>query len=368
MLYIAGFSISLFISALLINKNQKTKADFYLMSWMLAMALHLLLYYLNFSSDPFRFPYLLGLEIPYPLLHGPLLYLYVAAITNQLPKQRWLVALHFAPLIIGYLYLIPFFTSSIREKIAFYNNGFEGFEGFMQFGLVLISISGVFYLIWSIVLLLRNKKNIRNTFSDLEKVNLNWLQFLIYGFAIIWSIVIFINKDEYIFAGVTVFVILIGYLGVQQQTIFHYKEHTIKPSTDPFDDLSEEKKKYQKSGLSEQLSEEVHARLIHLFEKEYYYRKNEFSIQELATTLEILPNYLSQIINEREGKSFYEFVNSYRLDAFKQLIKENKQEKFTLLALAYECGFNSKSSFNRYFKKQTGQTPSDFVRKLNQKN
>lgn len=335
---------------------------------MLTMAMHLLLYYLNFNNDLFGFPCLLILEIPYPLIHGPILYLYVAAITDQLPQKKWLVTLHFIPIAVGYLYLIPILFSSPLEKITFYKNGFFGYEEFMTLGLLLIAISGIFYIIWSILLLIRHKKNINNEFSDLENVSLSWLQFLIYGFGFVWSIVIFTNTDEYIFAGVTLFVILIGYLGLQQQTIFPNQDHAYELTPKSRHDLIDQKKKYEKSGLSERQAVEVHKQLIHLFENEHYYKNNEFSIQELSAELEILPNYLSQIINEREDKSFYEFVNTYRLKAFKQMVKENKQEQYTLLAIAFECGFNSKSSFNRYFKKQTGQTPSEYVKHLTQEN
>ena len=364
MLYISGISISLFISALLINKKQKSRADILLMVWMMAMAIHLFIYYINFSSTPYQIPHLLGLEIPYPLMHGPLLYLYVASITNQLPKHNWIHILHFVPVSIGYLYLISFFSSPASQKIAFYQNGYKDYEGFMQFGLLLIFLSGLVYLVWSIILLIRHKKNIQHEFSDLESVNLNWLQFLILGFAIIWSIVIFINKDEYIFTGVTVFVILTGYLGVQQRTIFDNRDLSVKPSVESRDYTVDGKKKYENSGLSEQLADKIHERLLHLFEKEYYYKRNKFSIQELASELDIHPNYLSQIINEKEGKSFYDFVNAFRLEAFKEMVENQEHKQLTLLALAYECGFNSKSSFNRYFKKQTGQTPSEFVKSL----
>lgn len=328
------------------------------------MAFHVLLYYLNFSSEPFQIPHLLGLEIPYPLVHGPLLYLYVAEITNQLPKQNWKHFLHFVPLSIGYLFLIPFFFLSALQKIAFYQNGFEGYERFMQFGLLLISLSGVVYLIWSVVLLIKHKKNIEHKFSDLESINLNWLQFIIIGFAIIWGIVITINKDEYIFAGVALFVILIGYLGLQQKAIFQNVHFVTKSPSESVDNNTTEKPKYEKSGLNKQLAEKTHKRLLHLFQNEHYYTRSQFSIQELAAELEIQPNYLSQIINQREGQNFYDFVNTYRLEAFKKMVEKGRHNQLTLLALAYECGFNSKSSFNRYFKNQMGQTPSEFVKSL----
>jgi AraC-like DNA-binding protein len=69
---------------------------------------------------------------------------------------------------------------------------------------------------------------------------------------------------------------------------------------------------------------------------------------------------ISQIINQKENKNFYDFVNTYRFEEFKRLISLQKNQQYTLLSLAYDCGFSSKSSFNRYFKKATGQTPSEY--------
>ena len=94
--------------------------------------------------------------------------------------------------------------------------------------------------------------------------------------------------------------------------------------------------------------------------EEELFKNNELLINDLAAKLDIHPNYLSQVINEKEGKNFYEFVNSYRLKEFKRLIALPEYKRFTLLSVAFECGFNSKSSFNRYFKKETGQTPSQY--------
>jgi AraC-like DNA-binding protein len=74
------------------------------------------------------------------------------------------------------------------------------------------------------------------------------------------------------------------------------------------------------------------------------------------------PNYLSQVINEKEGKIFYDYINTIRIEEFKRLAVLPESRKYTLLALAEQCGFNSKSSFNRYFKKVTGQSPSEFMK------
>lgn len=364
MIYIAGISIALFISALLLNKKNKSRSDIFLFIWMLFLAAHLFLYYINFTRFLYQMPHLLGIEIPLPLIHGVLLYFYVSAVTNQFPRRRWLAVLHVLPISIGYLYLIPFFLSSPEEKVEVFNNGFLGYEGFMTYGLILIFISGIVYVLWSSILLRKHKRNIRNQFSDIEEVNLRWLQFLTYGLGVVWSIVIFTNNDVYIFSGVTVFVVLIGFFGVQQRTIFEdRKQVVVSPEGKP-PEVLDDRKKYARSGLTDQLAQDIYVKLMHLIVDEAYYKKNELSLNELATELAIHPNYLSQIINEREEKSFYDFVNTFRVEEFKRLVKDPKNKQFTLLALAFDCGFNSKSSFNRYLKKNTGQTPSQFAKSV----
>ena len=220
MIYIAGISISLFISALILSKKSKSRSDIILFIWMLVLAFHLFLYHVNFTGAFYRMPHLLGIEIPLPLIHGVLLYFYLSSITNQFPKKAWIAALHLLPISMGYLYLIPYFQFSSAEKIEFFNNGFVGYQTFMHSGLLLICVSGIVYVMWCSILLHKHKRNIRNQFSDIEEVSLGWLQFLTYGLGIIWSIVIFTNNDAYIFFGVSVFVILIGFFGIQQRTIF----------------------------------------------------------------------------------------------------------------------------------------------------
>jgi len=98
-------------------------------------------------------------------------------------------------------------------------------------------------------------------------------------------------------------------------------------------------------------------------EKKLFLDEN-ISLPQLAEMLDILPNYLSQVINERFQKNFYDFINSYRVEEFKRVVALGKNKNKTFFGLALDCGFNSKASFNSSFKKLSGITPSEFVKSL----
>jgi AraC-like DNA-binding protein len=316
------------------------------------ISVHLFLFYIWFTEDIFRFPFLLGVGQPLPLLHGVLLYFYVGSVTKQLPEKRYLLLFHFLPVVLIYSYLVTFFILPADQKIEVYRNQGAGYEWYNIIRSYAIAFSGIFYVVWSAVLLRRHKNNIRDQYSDLEKVDLHWLRILTLGMGGIWFLVVVIGRDILIFTGVVIFVFLIGFFGVRQAEIF---------AQSPLPPEGEEiRKKYPKSGLSEEVSGELHRELKRLMTEDALYKKRDLSINDLASKLGVHPNYLSQTINQKEKKNYYDFVNTYRIEEFKRLIERQKNQQFTLLSLAYECGFSSKTSFNRYFKKATGQTPSQY--------
>ena len=108
MFYIAGISLAVFIEFLLVSKKNKSLPDRILTIWMALVAVQLLLFYLYFSEGIYGVPFLLGIERPLPVLHGVLLYLYVSFLTDQAPKNKQILVLHFIPAGLMYLFLIPF--------------------------------------------------------------------------------------------------------------------------------------------------------------------------------------------------------------------------------------------------------------------
>lgn len=358
MIFFAGITIGFFISALLLVKKNKTKSDYTLLLWMLLNTIQLLFYYLMSSEIIYEYPHLLGVQLPFPLLQGVLLFYYVSSLTKQVPTFKIPLWGHLLPLLITYAYLIPFFCLPAAQKIDVFQQNGKGYEIFQFILLLTVMLSGLAYVIGSSILLNQHKESIRNQFSDIEAINLRWLQFLTYGLGIIWILVIVSQNDTLIYEGVSVFVILIGFLGIQQKDIFNNDKNK-GPLTK---EVPVTKEKYTKSGLSSELADQLYEQLTHLMTQKTFYKNNDLSLSDLATELDTHQNYLSQIINEKEGKSFYDYVNTFRVEEFKRLIGLPAQQQFTLMATAYECGFNSKSSFNRYFKKITGQTPSQYVK------
>jgi AraC-like DNA-binding protein len=86
------------------------------------------------------------------------------------------------------------------------------------------------------------------------------------------------------------------------------------------------------------------------------------SLRSLAEQIGLHPNQLSWLLNESLGKNFSEFINHYRVETFKVLAGDPANSHLTLSGLAYESGFNSKTVFNTFFKRETGLTPGQYLK------
>ncbi len=104
-------------------------------------------------------------------------------------------------------------------------------------------------------------------------------------------------------------------------------------------------------------------KLMDFIEKEKPFLDAQLSLRNLAKSLQLHPNKLSYLINEKTGMNFNEFINQFRLTHFKEIACDVKNAHITILGLAYESGFNSKTVFNAYFKKAEGTTPGNWIKK-----
>jgi AraC-like DNA-binding protein len=339
---------------------------------LIILGLHLLAFYYVQTYQLNEFPTLAGLGMPLPLLHGPFLYLYTYQQTSARPFNKRQL-LHFVPFILSYILFSKYFMLTYDQKIEVFQNQGKGFELQSMINLYAIYLSGITYVVLSLLRLFKYRRNMVQQFSNTEKINFNWLLYLICWMVIIWTVVMVMQDDKLIYSAASLFVLWIGYFGIKQVQVFTHPPVVI-PVPDKNDEvlivnedsvLQEEipgTTKYQKSTLSDEESEEIHTRLKNLMIEEKPYTDPDLTLDELAARLDVHPNYLSQVINSRENKSFYDLINEKRVDAFVRKISDPSNQQFTLLALALECGFNSKASFNRNFKKYTGYTPSEYMK------
>lgn len=374
MLYLVGIVLTFFLALLLAGKKGKTTADRILAAWLMVIGVHLLAYYAFATGKNLELPHLLGFELPLPLLHGPFLYLYTRSVTGHTIRQGWW---HFLPFLLMYVVFTEFFQLSPQEKIKVYEMKGLGFETVHRLNVWLIILSGIVYFSLSLFQLHRHNRNLPNQFSSTDKINLAWLRYLTFGIGFIWLSVMFGNETT-TFALAVGLVIFIGYFGINQVGIFTRQPAEApsgKESPDPLPTAAvpsvespEEipaKEKYQKSGLSAEAAEKIHRELRQVMETQKLFTNPELTLAELADVLQVHPNNLSQVINTCEQKSFYDYINLQRVDEFKRLANLPESQRFTLLGLAHNCGFNSKTSFNRNFKNATGLSPSDYLKQAN---
>lgn len=360
--YIIGVFLSLFISLLLFTKKGKSLPDKILAVWMLVISVQLLNFYIYSLGYWEVYPHFVGIATPVPFLHGALLYLYVLYSLRKEKHLQKIDYLHFLPVVLSYLYMFKFFFFySAEEKHLVDTGELDVFQTFSNILLIGFAVSFIVYPILSYKLLNKHLKIVDANFSNNEGISLEWLRNIILclgGLFLVTLIILglkfligfeFPFQADNIFYGLAVLLIIVfGYYGLRQQNIFSPQmETTITKS------------EYEKSGLKTPLAQQYHIRLLEKMSTDKPYLDEKLTLSKLAAMLDISSNHLSQVINQYENVNFHDFVNKYRVDEFKAQAKKNPH--FNILALALESGFNSKSSFNSIFKKQTGQTPTQYL-------
>ena len=355
-----GLSIALFLLLLTLVKRNKANSDYTLAAWMAFMVIHLVFFLLDYTRTSDLYPHLLGIVLPLPILHGLFLYTYTLQTTsNRLPGGKYFF-LHLIPFFLLVVLAIPFYLLSAGEKLQVYLNQGKGYEWYSAIQMALFVIVGFGYSIASVVQIRRHRRNLLHVFSNHEKKKLAWLESMSYALACICLLALMFD-DQIIFSGVVIFILFIGVFGINQTPVFltplgeegpSIPDHITAPHENP--------EKYQKSGLQD---DDVLQRLdfIERFMAEHKpYKNPDLTLDDLATLVKIPSYQLSQVINSSAGKTFYHYVNSYRIKEFLSLASAPGSNRFTYLGLAYDCGFQSKTTFNKYFKIETGKTPSEY--------
>ena len=162
--------------------------------------------------------------------------------------------------------------------------------------------------------------------------------------------------DYLFYLTLVIFIFLLGYWGYQQVEIFSF--HNALEMNNGKENNKTLTISDETIRLFKQKSHEI--KQIMIVSKPYLNPK--LTIHDLAHEIEVQPHQLSKIINKEFHSNFFEFVNSYRVEEFKKKVGSGEFKNLTILGIALECGFNSKSSFNRIFKESTGITPGDYLR------
>jgi AraC-like DNA-binding protein len=233
----------------------------------------------------------------------------------------------------------------------------------------MIALSNIGYAIWGIALINRYQQLLKTYFSKTDTIDLKWLKFVqvsalicyaaISGLYIISSAlgVLSYNAIQVIgYALASGLILVLGFFGLKQGNIFvsvpeKFDMQKALDFPEPMDALKSDEENF------------VH-QLLSYTKNEKPYQNPDLTLAGLSDELKVSPEYLSGILNGRLGLNFFDFVNRYRVEDFKDQCKDPKNKNITLIGLAYNSGFNSKATFNRVFKKMVGCTPSEYLRKI----
>ncbi len=360
-LYI-GISQSFFSGLLISTKKPFTTPNRLMATWLFLICIELTFALLNSRViEMYAFPFV-------AFTYGPLLYLYVKFMTHPEKKFNWLALIHFIP------FFVFFAVSVIFREVPLLKDLRHFFipDRFISLRIVYSTcffLSVTVYSILAFVEIRRHQRYLRDLVSYTSNViTLNWLKIISISFYVAFLILFilgglnmignFIPFDPYfvVFTFITLFTFVYSFYGIKQPVIYG----------DALKINGEEKKepeRYIKSGLKEKQAELYLNKLISFVETEKPYLNRDLSIQDLSVFTGIPRHHITQVLNEKHGKNFFTFINEYRVKEVISRFSDSKNDNFTILAIAFDSGFNSKTTFNSFFKSQTGLTPSEYREK-----
>ncbi|MBB5439568.1 AraC-like DNA-binding protein [Pedobacter sp. AK017] len=320
-------------------------------------------------------------EIPYldPVMGivlsalGPLFYFYVRAMTGErelLKKSRphWLILI---PSVINLIFLM--LTKKAGELHNYYYADTRGETKYTLVNLLLLmgmTAYLLFYLIASIRVLNRHTAGIKASYSNVKRLQLGWLKDLI---VILMVFSCIIAPVTILIADTKVSQLSIAYFSTFIYFIIVYKSLNYSVVFAPLA-LSEDlplasepelplpvTERYQKSALSPaQVEEYGHTIEIFLVSNKLLFDE-DLSLRQMADVLKLSPHVLSEVINRYYNKSFFDLINSFRIEEAKKQLRNINELNITIEGIGYNCGFGSKTTFYRAFKKHTGHTPTGYV-------
>lgn len=395
-LFLLGAAQGVFLALVLAGMKRGNRlANRFLICLLLVFSIGLVSAFLSATYAYRRFPFLIGIDWPLDFLYGPLLYFYVKALTEQsrlLTPGRLLA--HALPAVFFFLYLVPLFLldPATKSEAWFLENSYlKNYSPIVDplLGVMILQIGG--YLVLSLKILKRHAERIRQNFSSLAGINLIWLRNLIIAFSLLLGLFTFFalfsqfmgmyREAQMLFSLATALLIYgMGYRGIRQPEIFTTGETVAvsggivleRPQSNPPAGSEQSPPqgeqeailKYRKSALTDEHASGILARLTELMEEKQPYLEMGLTLTMLANMIDESPHHVSQVINEKLQKSFFDFVNEYRVRETQKALASVDAERFSILGIALDAGFNSKSAFYTAFRKHTGLTPTQYKKRL----
>ena len=323
---------------------------------------------LNSTRYILLLPHAAQLHSPFNFLISPLIFLYIKALIYRKARSGKRVLWHFLPAALCLLYYLPFYFRSREGKLDYLAAAYLNYPPpEWRTRSTLIFIQSIVYVSLTLYLVITHSRRMGRQASVIEKRNLFWAKMFLLIVLLSWGI----GTLRFFFAYdarawtmllvplcLSVWMYVMGYMTLRQP-------EAVVGADDADEQPPPPSKKYEKSTLTPARAEEFLKRILEIMEKQKLYREGDLTLQKLAREIAISPHHLSQIINERLNQNFFDFINAHRIEEAKRMLTDPGKRHYSILAIAEEVGFNSKSAFNAAFKKHANMTPSEFRKASN---
>ncbi len=343
--------VGCFIILVVLKSTSLKQSRFFLALAIFGLIQHLFTYLLFTTQLIKQWPHLLGVGYPLLFLVGSCFYLFIKSYGNASFRLQKVDLIHILPFLIMLILFFPRYLGSIEEKQAviqyYYDilpNGAVAFSDWFQASLHLV----VLFVYAIAALFLIYKRDTKNSI-------------LLKRFAILLillAVVELILQTGFLLTGasaITTEIILSGLMAITI-LLLGYWIVDIKQVLPVL-----EGKKYKTSPLSETRSKEIKQQIQSFFDEEQRYLDPNLKIADLSKIISVPSHHISQVLNEKMNSNFYEILNQHRVAKAKEMLQSGALQKISVQAVGEECGFSSKTSFYRAFKKVTSMTPLQYI-------
>lgn len=301
-------------------------------------------------------------------LEGPLLYWYTKSVLYKDFSLRKWDLLHLLPVVLYALtQLIDFYVMDYAAKVnelQSYNINAQPIEDFIVGVIREVTRAGYGVLtLWQI----RNYRNLlKSKFSSIESINFSWLNILVGGFLMVraWAVLVSVSVLLAVGFGVHLNYTVLGLTGNYAVFVLISILIFFSLNNSSVYEGIEEKPNGTKSHDKDPIKSELIERIVQVMEEEKPYLIHTLTLDELAERIPINARALSMIINRHFNRNFFEFVNYYRIEEAKKMLRDQSCTDKSVLNIMLDVGFNSKAAFNTFFKKFVGLTPSQYRKKM----